>query len=69
MNTGISFIVSVAIAATLVSIIIILTIAFLYYRWRCKELVAGFAKFIKENALLHKQMDEMRKQLESKANQ
>ncbi len=69
MTVGIPFIVLVAIAAALVSIIIILAVGFLYYRWRCKELVAGFARFIKENALLHKQMDDMRRQLESKADQ
>ena len=54
---GITYILTVALAAAFVLLVVGLVVTIIYYRWRLKESHRTLARFIHENLLLHDKID------------
>lgn len=60
--TDLTFILTVALAAAFVLLVTGLLLFILYYRWRLADSHRTLARFIRENLLLHDQLEQTVKQ-------
>lgn len=61
---NISFILCVALAAVVLTIIASLVVLLVYYRWRNTELLTGLRRFFRENVRQREELERMRIELE-----
>ena len=55
--TNLTFVLTVALAAAFVVVVIGLLAAIVYYRWRLRDSHRTLARFIRENILLHEESE------------
>lgn len=60
--TDLMFILTVALAAAFVLVVVGLLLSLLYYRWRLADSQRTLARFIRENILLHDKLEQIAKQ-------
>lgn len=60
--TDLTFILTVALAAAFVLLVTALLLFIIYYRWRLADSHRTLARFIRENLLLHDQLEQTVKQ-------
>lgn len=59
--TELTLILTVAIAATFVLVVVGLLLSLFYYRWRLEDSHRTLARFIRENILLHDKLEQIAK--------
>lgn len=60
--TDLTFILTVALAAAFVLVLVGLLLLILFYRWRLADSLRTLARFIRENILLYDKLEQMAKQ-------
>ena len=61
---NISFILSVALAAVILTIIASLAACLMYYRWRNLELLTGLRRFLRENLRQREELERMQMEID-----
>ena len=59
--TDLTLILTVALAAAFVLVVVGLLLVILYYRWRLTDSYRTLARFIRENLLLHDELEQIAK--------
>ena len=59
--TDLTLILTVALAAAFVLVVVGLLLVILYYRWRLADSYRTLARFIRENLLLHDELEQIAK--------
>lgn len=64
MNIDITLILTSALAAVILIVLIGLVALLIYYRWRNAELLTGLAKFIRENNRQQREVERLQREIE-----
>ena len=63
MNIDITLILTSALAAVILIVIVGLVALLIYYRWRNAELLTGLAKFIRENNRQQREVERLQREI------
>lgn len=64
MNIDITLILTSALTAVILIVIVGLVALLIYYRWRNAELLTGLAKFIRENSRHEREVERLQREIE-----
>ena len=68
MNIDITLILTSALAAVILIVIVTLVALLIYYRWRNAELLTGLAKFIRENNRQQREVERLQREIDRLTN-